>query len=386
MSESTVALNYHLNLNHRALQPEQRDLFLSQTLPQLLSGIQVPVTISSCAEDLLIVEEASPESWQTIIDNPAIKIVPSLFSHTLAELFPETFVAQAYASNQIIKKLLPQNKLLPFGYPPELSVPPPDDASDVAHIWEGTIYCDTRAIGSSGEKLPPNFTTPSDLAYVVSVRELRYRQALHYYLRETVEVDDVVAALKEDSQSLQPHIPLIARIDLETPVFNAVTIGGQTGAPRVDLFSELQSRYKHNRSLRFVFIDESLLEIARDQVIETPKASPTSTEKWQNPPLQVALQALKRQDGYGKLLFWSALGSDYFAKAVEDVIMPATYQGRQGEVRIRGDGVARKEEISKKIRALLSNISLEQVLDVSNDSHLHRTHSALKKAEEILQK
>ena len=378
--QGNIALNFHLNLNHRALQPEQRERFLEQDLAELAGCIEVPTTISACAEDLLIVRNESPQSWEAITANPNVYIAPSFYSHALAELFPGEVVASARIGTQITRAILPEKKIIPFGYPPELSAPPHDTVEALREIWQGTIFSDIRAQSQKpDQQLPAAFISPEGLQYHAAIRKLSWRKTLHAFLRGTVESEVVIDALQADAKAYAAEGPLIAILDLETPILNEAWDGSDKSRPSVALFAKLQRDLRCSR-LHFSVLGEDDSSPQKLPVVEAPLPSKTATDRWNRQDLVHAVSEFAYNTDYQRMLFLSSLCSDYFMPPERDLALPTLFDGVFGEMCMHNDGEARSREIAVKLAALENNTTLDQATAPGHDPYLCMTHQATEQA------
>lgn len=380
MAEQTsIALNFHLNLNHRALQPVQRERFLRQDLGELAASIAVPTTISACAEDMLVVRNSAPESWDAIVDNPHVYIAPSFYSHALAELFPQEVVDNAQLGDYIIRMLLPDEKVIPFGYPPELSAPPLDTVQALSDVWQGTIFSDIRVQSQhANESLPPAFVTPEGLEYHAAIRKLGWRKTLHAYLRGVADSSVIIDALHADSERYTGSGPLVTLLDLETPILNENWDGTQNTSPSTALFAKLQRDLRRS-TLRFSVLGDDTYN-GKMPMADAPVAAENAVNRWNQQDLVCSVGPYASTHGYRRMLFLSSLCSDYFMLPEEDLLLPTRFDGKDGEMCMRNDGEARTSELAAKLSALEQGRMLGEVIPRDADPFLHMTHHAIEQA------
>ncbi len=349
-----VALLYHANLNHFSLSPSGRDSLARQYISDMLEHIQVPATVSLPAEDLLYLYLHYPETYRDLTTHPHITFLLSTYAHVISSYDFGAYAEQAAIGKQVLKSLVPEEKLLHIGYPSEVDVPQKTDRPLLTSLWKQIILGDTRVFPRQDkDHFIWDLGTSLYFPTILSRRKNMYRDIFHKFFRLEASEVDVVNALIQDANQWSDSIGYLARIDLEAPIFNEVVYpdGSSTGS-RIDLWQRLNDAYAESTEL-FITMDKFIQQMnSRDLPKKTIEHDKSEDPKWQfgRYKQQIELLGNSKPDNLASWYAWlSTHHSDYFCSEKDDWIFET---GEGGTIRIVKKQIYREPELQAKLKLL----------------------------------
>lgn len=212
------------------------------------------ITLTAPAKDWLIMRRACPRIIEKI-NNRGIKIIPTLFSHMLPDIFPEAVKSQMEYSHVICKNLF--DRLGKVGIIPENNVSS-FLVKEVSKWWSGIILSishNEKAYIIPGHK--KLMYCGLELPLLV-VSNTEGRMAYLKMFREHSSVHETIAAMGINS-SINDYSHAIYRsclFDFERPWSNVIIHeDGKIGVPRVDIWKQFHSAISKEEILDTAHLD-----------------------------------------------------------------------------------------------------------------------------------
>lgn len=327
---NNVVFIYHVNFNHLSLTFEQRENYISH-FDYLLSKITFPITLSIFGEDLIILSLLNPKALEALRENQNIRLFIPQYSHMLPYMFDKLLDIQINLGKRIVSHLGLTEKMNNILYSSEVDYLSPEIWPNLSTYVGGMIVGETRVrvAGLDGTSYPSIFTTKFNekpIFIYVSRRKFAYREQLHKFLRDEIDSIQMNRAILSDMDNYAKQIPLIARIDFEVLVFNALKNSNVTLINRIDKW------IKYMECLTSVDIKSVFLEdinvIAIPHLDENMLSRNTVEDyRWNNDDLYNALMLYDytQLSSDKKAIFLSLLCSDYFCSNLIDFVFETSY-------------------------------------------------------------
>jgi len=275
----TVCLVFHANKDHSEVSYQRLRKMLEgedAELLRMLESVNVPINLSTQAEDLLFWQIVNPKIVEALVRKPYIEIMPGLYSHMMPSLFSGMLSRQLRMAGSVIN---PRNAG-PIGCIPEVDV-----SSSIIHgldnhrrRWSGVLALEDlhytyeyRADIDCRIPLTGKTILQSQGMPIVVARAGSLRDTLLKYYRGFATADEFVTALVQVVKESELNF-LTFFTDFELSQVNALN-----GESRLDLWCKLFEALKEaqdDRGIRFAtFNDSEIWQFISDTAEQMPETT-----------------------------------------------------------------------------------------------------------------
>lgn len=344
-----------------------------QSYFQAIRRISSSVTLSAPAKDWLVLQRACPDLI-SLVNDRGITIIPSLFSHALPTLFPESLPSQLWYGSQAISDLF--ERVWRVGIIPENDVSSLVAESCLQH-WQGIFHSVShfRSARQTRINRMPGYwrlraASAHDSSIFIPLLIISNDSAREAYLnafRESEEVSVVIQALR-----VRDDIPESAAFlsDFERPWSNCVRFSAKEASPpRMDVWSLFHKHISKEAMISLDFLDQFEQSAAASPFIDLPSQSMTmwrcAASRWL---CDLQQEIMSQNVGAGdyfelaSLVVCSCMPPRVLCRMLDKDEFPATCKGRIGRVDFIGD-VAKVHEL------LLICRNIQNRRSISYNSH-----------------